>query len=279
MNKSRRIEMIEALDQIEDSQLTRLASHPAFQQIDKFTDDEFRNILLQRRFLSLAFTPVYDIVLDAITIADAKTTVRGLLLEEYSGKESHRQKLVRDLIALGVSRKVIFSSLPTAETAEVIARTFRLLVWGEISEEFYQIKLMTIIRVWGEILVSTEYQQLWARMKVMGLHETPNLSATYAPTFKVSQFLRQNRPKIPTVESMFYFPHLAHDRKEKQLNAIELGKGAFDSTNHSEKIARVLLRALETKEQFDYCSEIMQSITNVRYDFYDQFTPDNSKKS
>ena len=60
------------LDQYEDRLIQRFQQHPCFQQIQSLPKEQFHLLLLQRRFLSLAFTPVYDMVIDGIKESKAR---------------------------------------------------------------------------------------------------------------------------------------------------------------------------------------------------------------
>ena len=72
-------------------------------------DDDFRDILLQRRFLSLAFTPAYDLAIDLLTDEEGLEIARVILREEYPRPEgrtrSHREDMKEDLLRLGITRQ------------------------------------------------------------------------------------------------------------------------------------------------------------------------------
>jgi len=74
---------IQTLDTLENSLIDKMKCHPVLNNLETLTDDEFYKVLLQRRFLSLIFTPVYDVAIDGLVNEDAKDVSRKLLREEY----------------------------------------------------------------------------------------------------------------------------------------------------------------------------------------------------
>jgi hypothetical protein len=231
---------LQRLNWFEDGLIARFTKHPVFDQIDTMATGAFLRILLQRRFLSLAFTPVYDMAIDGLTHPDGKDVAREILREEYpSGEPSHREHLVTDLLVLGADRNQILRTRPTPQTRRIITRTFEL-VGPPIDrpQRYYDIQLLTVLRFWGEILIAEEYACLQSRMVRMGLREDI---------------------------SRFYWPHFEHDQKKNSLGH------ANGSGTHSDRLAAALERLLRSGEEIEFCAQTAQAACNLKYAFYDQF--------
>jgi hypothetical protein len=239
------IKTIADLDRFEDALIQTFKQQRAFQKVDEFSTEQFFHILLQRRFLSLAFTPVYDLAIDGLTDPKAKQIARRILREEYPGERgtvpSHREDLMSDLIQLGLPRKTILKATPTTETIQTLQQTFALFV-GDPDDELYQVKLLTILRFWGEVLISAEYEMLWRRMQALGLGATGI-----------------NR-------SLFYYLHFIHDAKQKPLTHLSL----IGST-HSDLLAVCLKTRLISEQAIAHCAQVEEKIVAVKTGFYEQF--------
>ncbi|MFD4742472.1 hypothetical protein ACFWNR_15320 [Streptomyces virginiae] len=68
-----------------------------------------------------------------------------------------------DMRRLGISREDVVRSRSTEATRQVIEDTFALIADAG-AHEHSDLRLLTILRFWGEILVSVEYGRLWERM-------------------------------------------------------------------------------------------------------------------
>ncbi|MGW2584918.1 hypothetical protein ACWCYZ_26935 [Streptomyces virginiae] len=68
-----------------------------------------------------------------------------------------------DMRSLGISREDVVRSRPTEATRQAIEDTFALIADAG-AHEHSDLRLLTILRFWGEILVSVEYGRLWERM-------------------------------------------------------------------------------------------------------------------
>ena len=233
------------LDQYEDRLIQSFQQHPCFQQIQSLPREQFHLLLLQRRFLSLAFTPVYDMVIDGIKESKARQSARRILREEYPDRRgnvpSHREDLVSDLLNLGIHYNQIINCTPSAQTLGVLQKTFALLA-GNIVDDLYQIKLLTILRFWGEVLVSAEYTMLWERIHTMGLTTSGEK------------------------RSLFYHLHMVHDAKKKSLIHLSL----IGST-HSDLLAVSLKTLLQDESSLSYCAKIEDEILAIKNEFYNQF--------
>ena len=145
-------------DDSEAALLARFTSHRVFADVGGLSQDAFLELLLQRRFLSLLFAVVYDIGIDGLEDETAVRLVREILREEYpdaSGSTpSHREDLVCDLLALGATRAQIAASRPTPVTTSVVEETLTLTL--DAAAAASDLRVLTVLRFWGEVLVSVE---------------------------------------------------------------------------------------------------------------------------
>lgn len=228
-------------DAAEDELLGRFTAHPVFVEVEEIGQDAFLEILLQRRFLSLMFPVMYDVGIDGLTDPAAIKVVREILREEYpdpSGQTpSHREDLVADLVTLGASRERVLASRPTPVTRSVIERSFALI--AEATERATDLELMTIIRFWGEVLVSVEYGEFWRRME--------------------AQFAAAN------AVSRFYHPHHHHDGRDPLADATD------EAATHSGRLGACLVRLLDGEGGEERFAHTEARVLSLRLEFYDQF--------
>jgi hypothetical protein len=227
--------------------LARFTAHGVFEDIESRSQDAFVALLLQRRFLSLLFPVVYDVGIDGLTDERAVTLVREILREEYPGASgaspSHREDLVCDLLALGATRSQILESRPTPVTAKVVEDTLALMLDAAAAPG--DVGVLTMLRLWGEVLVSVEYVQFWRRMD--------------------GQF------RATGSRSRFYRPHLQHDGCEPLATASE------SLPTHSGRLGGCLVRMLKADSDVEEFAETERRVIDARMRFYDQFVaPDGA---
>lgn len=233
-------------DVIEEELLARLGGHPVLREIDALSEQRFVEMLLQRRFISLVFPVIYDMGIDALAEADGLKLVRQILREEYpdeSGDEpSHREDLVADLITLGITRGQVLASRPTSVTASVLADTLDQM--ADATTDPTGVKVWTMLRFWGEVVVSVEYGEYWKRMK-----------AAFATAGR---------------ESRFYYPHHSHDGSEP-LACASVEKIDDPDATHSCRMGGCLKRLLDATGAEDRFAEVEARVLELRLRFYDQF--------
>jgi hypothetical protein len=237
---------VRELDDFEDELIEQFRRHPILQNLGQLGEADFLDILLQRRFLSLTFAAAYDLAIDLLTDEQGLEIARVILREEYpdaSGQvPSHRELLKEDLFALGVTRNALVTSRPAEATMRAIARTLRLI--AEAGEgEHANVRLLTILRFWGEVLVSVEYGQLWRRM-----------------ASRLTTADGGNR-------SVFYHPHYVHDAKAHPLATAAAGRAT-----HSDQLGLRLWQLVGLPGARDCFMRTEQAVLVVKEDFYDQFT-------
>ncbi|MEU6867632.1 hypothetical protein ABZ924_31080 [Streptomyces sp. NPDC046876] len=236
-----------ALDDFEDSLIERFKEHPVLANVAQLPDEDFAALLLQRRFVSLAFTPSYDLAIDLLRDEAGLRIARVILREEYPDGHghtpSHREDMVQDLFRLGVTREALVASRPTAETKRAIGEAFDLIAEAGGHDDA-DLRLLTILRFWGEVLVSVEYEKLWERM-------APLLTDDGG----------RNR-------SRFYHPHLVHDAKTHSLATVSLLSGS-----HSDRLATRVTELLAREGSSDCFREAEERALDLKLAFYDQFLP------
>lgn len=238
---------MEELDRFEDELIARYAHHPVLANVGRLSEEDFAAVLLQRRFLSLAFTPVYDLAIDLLRDEEGLRVARVILREEYPdsrGMRSHREDMTSDMYRLGVSRQALVHTRPTAATKHAVDATFGLIADAGTREDA-DLRVLTILRFWGEILVSVEYGRLWERMEPLLTEDGENVSR-------------------------FYYPHHSHDAKSESLARADLL-----ATSHADRLATRVRAFLAgggeaAAESF---REMERRSLQIKLDFYDQFLP------
>ncbi|MET9882842.1 hypothetical protein ABZZ20_06680 [Streptomyces sp. NPDC006430] len=234
------------LDAFEDSLIERFAQHPVLANVSLLPDADFAALLLQRRFVSLAFTPSYDLAIDLLRDEAGRRIARVILREEYPDGNghtpSHREDMTDDLHRLGISRAALVGSRPTAATKRAVEGAFELIAEAGAHDNA-DLRLLTILRFWGEVLVSVEYGRLWERMGPLLTREGEN-------------------------RSRFYHPHHVHDAKTHSLGTVSLLSGS-----HSDRLATRVTELLAREESTDCFKELEERSLRLKTDFYDQFRP------
>lgn len=229
-------------DAAEAELLAQFTGHRLFAAIDDLDRAAFLEVLLQRRFLSLLFPVVYDIGIDGLADEASTRLVREILREEYpdptGATPSHREDLVGDLLALGATREQIMGARPSAVTASVVRETVALMLDAAAAPGDGAV--LTILRFWGEVLVSVEYGEFWRRM--------------------------EGELEAAGVASRFYHPHHHHDGREP------LAEAAQDSATHSGRLGACLVRALAQEPgAAEVFTRVERAVLAARMRFYDQF--------
>ncbi|GAA3647300.1 hypothetical protein GCM10022224_007670 [Nonomuraea antimicrobica] len=236
---------MQELDDFEDGLIEAFKRHPVLAGVPRLPDADFAALLLQRRFLSLAFTPAYDLAIDLLTDESGLRIARTILREEYPGSHgrtrSHREDMKEDLLRLGVPRQALVNTRPTPATTAAITGTLDLIAEAGRAEHA-DLRLLTILRFWGEILVSVEYERFWPRMEPLLTRDGKN-------------------------HSCFYYPHLIHDAK-----AHPLATTSRLSASHSDRLGVRLSELLARDGDTEGFRAVERRAYLLRVDFYDQFS-------
>jgi len=254
------------LDRRENELIEDFKNHFFFQNIQNteiISSSLFLDMLCQRRFISLAFTPMYDMAIDYLMDDSAKRIARIILREEYPDNRgrtgttpSHREDLVSDIITLSElaglprSRHTILTIEPSVETKVTLEETLSLFFksYPDEDEDLFQVRVLTILRFWGEILISTEYGELWKRMSALGLSEDG------------------------AKQSIFYHTHFRHDAKRYPLTKLPP-----TATTHADRLARKLSKYFGDEKKprpkaVEHCYLVSNDIVKIKLNFYNQFT-------
>lgn len=223
-------------DRAERRLLSRLTSHPLLREADALSHEQLIEVLLQRRFISMIFTPVYDMGIDALSMPAALDVAREIVREEYpDGQPSHREDLVVDLLALGATRGQVLGCRPTPATTSTLIETFELM--GEAAAAGDDIGVLGMLRFWGEVVVAVEYGHFWKAI---------------APHFST-----------PTRPSRFYEAHYTHDGCEPLATA--------SPKTHSGRLGVCLRELLISDSTADALAKVQTRVVESRLRFYDQF--------
>lgn len=247
--------MIEKINSFEISLIDKFKLHPLFIQINAISWQNFLEILIQRRFLSLSIVNIYEFVIDALADEQIKRTVRGILNEEFPRNTkgiplpSHRELLFQDLLNLGATSEMILTMPETPITKMVRDESYKLMV-GCLDEQYFQLGLVAFLRFWAEVLVSVEYSCLWQR---------------------ISQRL-SNGQSNHKIRSEFYYFHMIHDSRNS-----DIGKESFlGGLTHSQALAIHLQKLITSEDALLYCINLENNAYQLKYKFYDQFVSDRS---
>ncbi|MFD5149013.1 hypothetical protein [Streptomyces sp. NPDC058401] len=255
------------LDGFENGLIERFEEHPVLANVTRLPDEEFTALLLQRRFVSLAFTPSYDLAIDLLRDEEGLRIARIILREEYPGAQghvpSHREDMTQDLRRLGVSREALVASRPTAATRRAITDTLELIAdaGGRADAD---LRLLTFLRFWGEVLVSVEYGRLWKRMG-------PVFTGGGGDGGRGGSGGGGGGGGGGRNGSRFYHPHLVHDAKTHSLATVSLL-----SDTHSDRLAARVTELLGRAEGAAGAAgfkETEERALLLKAGFYDQFLP------
>jgi hypothetical protein len=232
------------LDEFEDGLIEQFRKHPVLRSLETLPEPDLHTVLLQRRFLSLAFTMAYDLAIDLLTDEHSVRIARVIIREEYPGDTtpgstpSHREDMMTDILRLGVPRAALVRSRKSPATAASIDATMELIATAGDSK-YADVELLTILRFWGEVLVSVEYGELWRRIgPVLG------------------------------DKSVFYYPHHVHDGKSRPLAAA-----SPLSLTHSDQMGLRLVQLIDSTAARQRFRDAEQAVVDVKTAFYDQFLP------
>jgi hypothetical protein len=241
---------LESLDAREHDLVAAFESHPVLAHFERLSREQVLDILLQRRFVSLAITPLYDLAIDAFEDLELKRCLREILREEYpgNGRPTHREDLMEDLRALGASWERVVSSGVTPAMAQCIERLLSALRMRE-ERSMYEVRVLSFVRFAGELLVAAEYGRMWPSLRRLGLC---------------------GRDDVGGVRSRFYKPHMSHDERKVRFSDP---KDYVAGKSHSDQLTEMLKARLLLggSEAFKVCLEAMQAAVEVKRGFYDPF--------
>ncbi|RZS43615.1 hypothetical protein EV193_102596 [Herbihabitans rhizosphaerae] len=236
------------LDEFENAQIERFRQHAVFRELETLPEPTLHALLLQRRFVSLAFTAFYDLAIDLLTDERAAQIARVILREEYPDDKapgrtpSHRELMRDDILRSGVSREALVASRPSEATKTAITGALSLIATSAAADH-PDVRLVTCLRFWGEILVSVEYEELWRRLESRLVVAGEN-------------------------RSTFYYPHMVHDAKVHPIAAA-----SALSLTHSDQLGTRLSELLDSPAGVQGFRETESAIVELKSGFYDQFLP------
>lgn len=250
MNPDTLSSTLELLDARECELVAAFESHPVLAHFERLSREQVLDILLQRRFVSLAITPLYELAIDAFEDPELKRCLRKILREEYPSddRSTHREDLVEDLRVLGANWERIVSSGVTPATAQCIERLLSALRKRE-ERSMYEVRVLSFVRFAGELLVAAEYGCMWPGLRRLGLCGSTEESG---------------------VRSKFYKPHMSHDERKVRFSDPKI---ILPPKSHSDQLTKLLKARLLLggSEAFKICLEAMHAAVEVKRGFYDPF--------
>ncbi len=237
---------LKALDDFENGIISRFRQTPVLSELDKLSNDKLKKLLLQRRQISLQFTPLYEKALAFVESPRLESGLKWLIKEEFpDGELNHRRAIVEDLQKLGLSKRDIFSSQPTKGTYETIKGLHFVMDSFPIIEQSANADLGALIwlRMTMETLPGEEYDLI------------------------VKELVKPKRSFALTEQnSVFYVLHRDHDRK-----AAPMFEDSNDPKNHSNVIGKCLKELVNSEAKLAYAMNIMNMAESVKAGFYSQF--------
>lgn len=235
------------LDSHEHRQIEKLRLHSVFSRSSR-SKAYFIEILIQRRFFSLEFTKIYDVLLEAVVAEPAKRVIRRIIREEYpSGAKSHREDLVDDICKLGVSRDFIRQK-KSAHT-RLCLNELDQYVEEILTSHQSSIASIAFLRFWGEVLTAVEYDIFWGKW----LHK---------------RLSKSGESELPM--SKFYWFHFDHDRKLIPFSQ-RAGKGSREKPTHADELAGYLAKEIANPSVLELVKDIETRAADLKMSFYDQF--------
>ncbi len=235
---------VQNLDQHEESLIEQFRKHPVLSTLKQITQDEFENLLLERRLLALdVFEPMYNRGLCGLEDETAKEIVREIIREEYPiAHPNHREDALSDLMLIGIPKERILAIKPSVQTRaarDVLINLVEYLPYGMVNhtEDNYELRILTTLRVAGEVLPGIEHQLLWSEI--------------------------ERRYQKTSDQSRYYVPHGSHDSKRCSLGA--LGK------SHADRLGVVLATKITDQAAYEKAQQYMHACYTTRTSFYDQF--------
>ncbi len=228
------VTLFDCYDEYEDGLIEQYRAHPAFPKLHEANNRVYVRYLLQLAQLSFEFVKWVELAKLGLENERAIEIVRHILREEIpSDRPSHKEDLLADLRAIGVSTADIRGAAPTRQTEETIKKMYQLIRYDGGR---YDIRAVVALRVAGEVLVAETYHDVIGEL--------------------VQRF------SFNTTSSRFYYPHFVHDRKKGDGGGLE---------THSDAFGSVLAELLTNDADLQVAKKTAKAALDVRYGFHDQF--------
>lgn len=147
---------------------------------------------------------------------------------------NHREDLMADLYSVGLVKPRIMVEQPTPVTHRTITGIYQLIAYDE---QKYDIKSLSALRLWGEVLTAEEYIVILAELG--------------------------RRYGLTPEQSVFYAPHIGHDRTQ-----VLLGSGG---TTHADRLGKIIARLVENEPTYAIAQRAFDASYDLKKEFYDQF--------
>lgn len=228
-------EFFQKFSTFEDELITKYNEHPFYRGIDSLSDEVFRKFVIQIGFVSFEFVKFLERAKFPFNSKDAAEAARRILRDEIPvGGPTHQDNRISDLTMLGFTLDEILNTPATNATRKTIEGYYALV---QYPQENYDLKVLTAIRVIGEVLVGETYRHVVAQMvKRFGLDPD---------------------------KSLFYTFHWKHDQKG--------GTGDTGGEGHTEYYNQVMQDMLTDEAKLQIARDSAQKAFQVRCDFHNQF--------
>jgi hypothetical protein len=239
------------IDRHESELENRLREHRVFHGVLR-SKRRIIELLEQRRFLSLEFTRIYDVLIDAVAHEGAKGVIREIIKEEYSNGASHRERLVHDICLMGTTPLSVLRCRPTRATVKSVVALNRM-VYSILNHREPTLPALAFIRFWGEALTGIEYEMYWGQWLK---HHMASDTGGALP------------------RSEFYWFHFEHDKREAPLaRDVTERQNRHRGLNHADQLSAYLVSYVTSERQCDAVKQIDDIALNLKLDFYNQFLP------
>lgn len=219
--------------EFEDELRRKFLDHGIYTYLHGWTDDQFRQYLLQIGFIAREFVKWYEIAKLGLDDERAKEVVRTILRDEIPrDAPTHQDNRLHDLRLMGVTKEQVLNAKASPESEAAIRQLYLLV---RVPQEHQDLLIMVGLRIAGEVLVSEQYNPIVLEM--------------------------ERRFGISPNQSKFFAPHWIHDMKG--------GMGWGHTDEFDEVLASMIVDDATLKE----AKLQARVAFNIRYGMQDQFLP------
>lgn len=211
--------------------------HPFFQTtIRQLTDQQFHDYLVQVACFSSHYVPWLAKARSGLQGEECKEIISSIIQDEVpKGRPSHAEDRIHDMGVVGIPEQIAINPnlLATTDTRDELSKLFGMID-SQAGNKFNDLRIMTVVRIAGEILVGETYR-----------HVVPELKRRFG---------------LDPKNSHFYAPHFEHDIKSA-------------SEGHAAVFNKVLQQMIISDESLIVANGMASCATGVRQRLHHQFLP------
>ena len=228
-------ELFQKFSIFEDELIKKYNEHSFYKKIDSLSNETFRKFVIQIGFVSFEFVKFLERAKFPFENEAIREAARHILRDEIPvDGPTHQDNRISDLRMLGFTLDEILNTPATNDTKKTIDGYYSLVKYPQ---ENYDLKVLTAVRVIGEVLVGETYRHVVEQMvKRFGLNPD---------------------------KSLFYTFHWKHDQKG--------GTGDAGGEGHTEYYDKVMQEMLTDEAKLQIAKDSAQKAFQVRCDFHNQF--------